>query len=64
MWNRLAIETSCEELLQPRSKDDGSYITLQSDLLEYIGVFAPDTKRVTKNSLVKLNVFRNRLTSR
>lgn len=51
--SRLAIDAGCKELFQPRGKNNGSYITFQTDLLEYIGVFTPDTEVVAKDTLVK-----------
>jgi len=44
----LAIEASCEELVQPRGEDDDPHVVLQTNLFKYFGVFAPDTENVGK----------------
>ena len=54
-WIRgtLAVETGCENLVQPRGENNNSYIILRTDLFEYLRVLTPDAEGVRSNWLGK-----------
>lgn len=50
---RLAIQTSREEFLQPRGKNNDPHVVHRTDPFEYLGVLTPDAGGIGRSVLVK-----------